>query len=71
MADFWIGKTPCWELLGCTERLYSQCAAYQNRERPCWEIAGTECRRVLSFDWDCRDCKVFKLSGGDRQPSAS
>jgi len=63
MADFWIGKTPCWDFLGCTERVYSHCKAYQDRERPCWEVAGTECRKILHFDWECRDCRVFMAYG--------
>lgn len=63
MADFWSGKTPCWKFLGCAERIYSQCSAYKNRERPCWEVADTQCRKVLNFAWECRDCKVFMLYG--------
>ena len=70
MADFWSGKIPCWDFLGCTEAVYSHCAAYRDRERPCWEVAGTECRKILNFDWECRDCKVFKLYGSrDHHPA--
>jgi len=53
MADFWSGKTPWWDLLGCSEQLYSNCAAYQHTERPCWEIAGTQCCHA-----SCGDCHV-------------
>jgi len=63
MTDSVASPIPCWELLDCTEHIYSRCAAYKCRERPCWEVAGTECRKVLNFDWDCRDCKVFKIYG--------
>lgn len=60
MTNFWSGKIPCWEFIGCEEPIYSQCPAYQNRERPCWEVADTQCRKVLRFEWECRDCKVFR-----------
>ena len=63
MTDFWSGKTPCWDFLGCAERIYTECPAYQDRERPCWEVAGTQCRKILDFEWECRDCKVFLLYG--------
>ncbi|MEW6335423.1 MAG: hypothetical protein AB1558_14265 [Thermodesulfobacteriota bacterium] len=63
MKDFWSGKTPCWQLLGCTPPVYSRCSAFRNRERPCWETAESQCRKILSFDWECRDCKVFKIYG--------
>lgn len=63
MTDFWCEKTPCWDFLECTENVYSYCAAYQDRERPCWEVAGTQCRNILNFEWECQDCKVFMAYG--------
>ncbi|MCK9362433.1 MAG: hypothetical protein M0P74_02345 [Syntrophales bacterium] len=68
MVDYWSGKTPCWDFLGCTEQIHLHCAAYRHRELPCWEVAGTQCRKILDFEWECRDCKVFKLynPGGKR-----
>jgi len=49
--------------LGCMHCVYSRCSAFRNRERPCWETAESECRRILGFGWECRDCKVFKIYG--------
>ncbi len=60
MADFWNGNGPCWDVLGCPENIYSRCPAYHNRGIPCWEQLITQCRRVLGFEWECGDCKVFR-----------
>lgn len=61
MADFWNGKDPCWDFLGCPKNIHSRCSAYHNRDKPCWEQATTQCRKVLDFEWKCGDCKVFIL----------
>lgn len=61
MADFWNGKEPCWDIQGCPENIYSRCPAYHNRDKPCWEQATTQCRKVLGFEWECGDCKVFNV----------
>lgn len=71
MENFWTGKIPCWDFVGCTQHVYSRCSAYQNKERPCWEIAGTECRKVLNFEWECQDCKVFMRYGRRPTPGYS
>jgi hypothetical protein len=71
MADFWNGSEPCWDFLECPENIYSRCPAYHHRDKPCWEQATTQCRKVLDFEWQCGDCKVFKVyspSGIYRQP---
>jgi len=61
MTDFWEGKKPCWVILDCNPLVRDRCPAYTSPHRPCWEIGETYCRQVLSFDWDCKDCKVFRL----------
>jgi len=60
-ANFWKGKTPCWDLLNCSSYVHADCPAYRHQERPCWEHGATHCRKLLEFEWECRDCKVFML----------
>jgi len=67
MADFWDGKEPCWDFLGCPENVHSRCPAYHNRDKPCWEQATTQCRKVLDFEWECGDCKVFEVYARSRK----
>jgi hypothetical protein len=62
--SFWRDKNPCWEILGCSVEVSSQCIAHQERERPCWEYLETQCKKVLGLPVDCKDCKIFKLYGG-------
>lgn len=63
-GGFWRDKEACWEMLGCTREIYSQCIAYREPETPCWEHVETQCKRVLGFPVECDECKVFKLYGG-------
>jgi hypothetical protein len=60
-ADFWEGKEPCWFVLDCSKYVFSHCPAYQHRERPCWEHAVTHCKNLLKIEWECKNCKVFKI----------
>ena len=71
-ADYWEGKTPCWEMTKCPEAVYNDCPAYRNRGYPCWEIEGTYCKwnewgsngRDTSV---CLKCEVYvKWGGGQR-----
>ncbi|MFW6115089.1 MAG: hypothetical protein ACOC6E_02195 [Thermodesulfobacteriota bacterium] len=67
-GDFWSGKTPCWKLTGCPERIYLDCPAYRHRSYPCWEIEGTYCKWS---DWGgngkdtslCLKCEVYLTWG--------
>jgi hypothetical protein len=61
---FWRDKIPCWEMLGCSEEVSSQCIARQKTETPCWEYLETQCKKVLGLPVECRNCKVFNLYGG-------
>ena len=66
--DFWLRRTPCWELMQCAEAICNGCPACIYREYPCWEIEGTYCK------WDswgslgkdtsiCKVCKVYLKFG--------
>lgn len=61
VSNFWEGKEPCWNLMGCSKYVYPVCPAYHQRHKPCWECASTECRRMLNAHWECKECKVFKV----------
>jgi len=69
--DFWTGKTPCWEMTRCPERIYSDCPAYRWRRYSCWEIEGTYCKwnewgangRDTSI---CLKCEVYLTWGGGK-----
>jgi hypothetical protein len=61
MSDFQNIQEPCWDFLGCQENIHYRCSAYHNRDKLCWEQKTTQCRKVLYFGWNCRDCKVFIL----------
>jgi hypothetical protein len=66
--DFWVGKTPCWEMFRCPEELKRECPAFNNRSVPCWEVEGTYCKL---FDYGtkgdgtdiCQHCRVYKRWG--------
>lgn len=70
--DFWSGKTPCWEITRCPERIYLDCPAYRHRSYPCWEIEGTYCKWS---DWGakgrntslCLKCEVYLTWGEGRR----
>ncbi len=67
-VDFWQGKVPCWEMIGCPDGIRQQCPAPKHREYPCWEIEGTYCKWD---DWGslgrdtslCEVCIVYRQWG--------
>ncbi len=61
--DFWEGKTPCWDVMGCAPILKETCPAYLDRSRPCWDIPNTACDRLLGTESTCDVCTVYALYG--------
>lgn len=66
--NFWIDKTPCWEMSHCTNMVKAECPAFKYQFLPCWEIEGTYCKlddkgatgRDTSI---CETCRVYKKYG--------
>lgn len=63
--DFWVGKTPCWEMFHCPEAVRRECPAFKYRSLPCWEIKGTYCKLddygATGLDTSvCQTCQVYK-----------
>ena len=72
-ADFWAGKTPCWQICNCPPAIRDDCPASKYTSVPCWEIEGTftKLRKngdvVISTDTGiCETCRVYKKYGGDK-----
>jgi hypothetical protein len=63
--DFWKGKTPCWEMMGCASYIFKRCPAYLDRSKPCWEIRDTLMDKVLGTEKSCDGCKVFLKYGNN------
>ena len=66
--DFWVGKTPCWEMSRCPEAVRRECPAFKYRPLPCWEIEGTYCKLddygATGLDTSiCEICQVYKRYG--------
>lgn len=59
-ADFWTGKTPCWEMTNCPEPVHNDCSAYYHRQYACWEIEGSYCKwdEWGSLGTDTRVCSI-------------
>ena len=51
---------PCWSHIQCPEEQRKKCPAFLRESGGCWTYKhnGNSCA-----DLDCRDCKVYKLSG--------
>jgi len=70
-AEFWAGKTPCWEICQCPQMIQEECPAPKYTSLPCWEIEGTYCKlddygttgRDISI---CQLCRVYKRYGGGK-----
>ena len=72
-ADFWAGKTPCWQMCNCPPAIRDDCPASKYTSVPCWEIEGTftKLRKkgdvVISTDIAiCETCRVYKKYGDDK-----
>ena len=57
--NFWEGKEPCWQMLDCTPRVRTQCAAFLHPDKPCWEQELTRCEMLLGVPKDCPICSVY------------
>jgi hypothetical protein len=72
-ADFWAGKTACWEICHCPPSIRNECPASTYTFLPCWEIEGTFCKlqkngaTVTGIDTSiCSICGVYKKYSGGR-----
>jgi hypothetical protein len=72
-ADFWTGKTPCWQMCHCPPAIRDECPASKYTSLPCWEIEGTYCklqmRGNVATGTDtsiCEVCRVHKMYGNDK-----
>ena len=70
-ADFWAGKTPCWEICYCPQLIKDECPASKYTFLPCWEIEGTYCKLddygATGKDTSiCELCRVYKRWGGGK-----
>lgn len=72
-ADFWAGKTACWEMCHCPPSIKNDCPASKHTFLPCWEIEGTYCKLqkngdiVTGTDTSiCAVCRVYKKYGDGR-----
>ena len=70
-AEFWAGKTPCWEMCHCPQMIQEECPAPKYRFLPCWEIEGTYCKLddygATGKDTSiCELCRVYKRYGGGK-----
>ncbi len=71
-ANFWAGKTPCWEVNQCPDNVKKVCPAPRYSFLPCWQIEGTYCkldeRYAGGLDTSiCRLCPVYKQYGARSQ----
>lgn len=67
-AGFWEGKTPCWEMCHCPDKIRSECPAPKHQEMPCWAMEGTYCKLgrhgASGMDFSiCQVCRVYKKWG--------
>ncbi len=72
-ADFWTGKTSCWETCHCPPSIKNECPVSTYTFLPCWEIEGTFCKLqkhgaiVTGTDTSiCAICRIYKKYGGGR-----
>jgi hypothetical protein len=72
-ADFWAGKTPCWEMCHCPPAIRDECPASKYTSLPCWEIEGTysklQMKGNVATGTDtsiCEVCRVHKMYGNDK-----
>ncbi len=72
-ADFWAGKTGCWEMCHCPPAIRDECPATKYTYLPCWEIEGTYCKLqrkgsvVTGTDTSiCEVCRVNKKYGDNK-----
>lgn len=69
-ADFWAGKTPCWQMCHCPPVIRDECPASTYTSLPCWEIEGTysklQMKDNVATGTDtsiCEVCRVYKMYG--------
>jgi hypothetical protein len=72
-ADFWEGKTPCWQMCQCPPAIRDDCPASKYTSLPCWEIEGTYSKlrkkgdAVTGTDTSvCETCRVYRKYGGGK-----
>ena len=67
-ANFWMDKTPCWEMCNCPKMIQEECPTPKYQFLPCWEIEGTYCKLddygTSGTDIKiCETCQVYKKWG--------
>jgi hypothetical protein len=67
-ANFWAGKSSCWEMCHCPAIIREECPAPKYQFLPCWQIEGTYCKLddygVSGTDTSiCQVCRVYKKYG--------
>ncbi|OGO00346.1 MAG: hypothetical protein A2Y59_01940 [Chloroflexi bacterium RBG_13_52_14] len=72
-ADFWAGKTVCWQMCHCPPSIKDECPATKHTFHPCWEIEGTYCKLQMNgpvatgTDTSiCEMCRVHKKYGDNK-----
>ena len=66
---YWIGKTPCWEIIHCPDSIRNYCPVYLNPDIPGWRVGGAYCplfdsREIYGdFKEVCRHCRVYQEMG--------
>ena len=72
-ADFWAGKTPCWQICRCPPAIRDECPGSKYTSLPCWEIEGTYCKLQMKGNVAtgtdtsiCEVCRVHKMYGNDK-----
>ena len=72
-ADFWAGKTVCWQMCNCPPAIRDDCPASKYTTLPCWEVEGTYCKLrkkgnvVTGTDTSvCETCRVYRKYGSDK-----
>jgi MerR family transcriptional regulator, heat shock protein HspR len=51
---------PCWEHIQCPPEQRTKCSAYHRSDAGCWTYRH---KQNNCADRDCRDCRVYQLSG--------
>ena len=71
LKDFWVSKTPCWEICQCPDIIKNQCPSPKYTSLPCWEIEGTYCKlddyAANGADTSiCKLCRVYRQYGANK-----
>ena len=72
-ADFWAGKTPCWQMCHCPPAIRDECPGSKYTSLPCWEIEGTYSKLQMNGNVAtgtdtsiCEVCRVYRMYGNGK-----